>query len=320
MFGIPKAIDDNANNTSTSALELNLNAGSRSLFMLSKISDYTCHGKIQEHYGTQIIAPESPQDHWALFVDIAKQSKCPWRCEIIYFSRKWINKLKNDEWAVLAKRLMTLHRASYSIWHKVSDVWNKTFQEIEREKKLITYYSVPSLTVAKQLFMLAANITPGFRPATNDDSAPIILITDAYTTVYPKLTQQKQSVVIMEAAKFDMQKNAPIYYSINLSAGTQKDLKASKKKSQISLLDEIRLVAETYSKTILEDKENVPSLYDVANKTQFLYYHSNPENYTKICNAALLATEDRRFTGGNLETFPVTSLFFKGCIKVSRAR
>lgn len=315
MFGIPRAIEDNVSNTASSVLELTLHAGNRSLFMLPKISDQIGHNKIRDYYDTETLAPDSLQDHWALFVDIAKRSKSPWRCEVLYFPRAWINKLKSDEWAAVAKRLMMIHRGSYSLWHKVSDLWEKVFEEIENEKKLTSGYSAPALNNAKQLFMLAASIASGFKPATNDDSAPISLIADAYTTVYPKLTKQNQKAIIMEPAKFDMQDGNPIYHSINLST---KDLQASRKKSQISLLDEIRIVTEVYTKAILNDKSNVQSLYDIVKNTEFAFYHIDPANYPKILKAELLATEDLRFTNGDSSSFPVNSPFFKGCVKISR--
>lgn len=319
MFGIPKAIDNNSRETSTSALEFNLNAGSRSLFMLSKISDQIAHSKIQEHYGTKILTPTSPQEHYALFVDIANKANCPWRCEIIFFPRKWINKLKSFEWAALANCLMHTHRDSYSIWHKVSEIWNKTFSEIEREKKLIKKYPMQSIITAKQLFMFAANITPGFRPAINDHCAPVSLILDAYTNVYDKLTRQNHKAIIMEPAKLSPHSKYPIYYSINHPISIQDDLEASKNKSQIATLDEIRRITATYTKTILENKQNVLSLYNIANKTLFSYYHSNPDHYNEINSATSLALEDKRFTNGNSNSFPVNSQFFKGCIKIGHA-
>lgn len=318
MFGIPKAIDDNTNKTSTSALELNLNAGSRSLFMLSKIGDQLYHSRIQRHYGTTIIAPSIPQDHWELFVDIANKANSPWRCEIIYFSRAWINQLKSDEWAAIAKRLTELHRASYSIWHKVADIWYQTFHEIERDKKLNRYYSMQSIDIAKQLFKLAGQINHGFKPAINDDAAPVSLIIDAYTNVYDKLAKQQHVPVIMEAAKFDMHSKYPIYYSINHSVYMQDELDASKHKSQIARLEEIRRIEEIYTKTILEEKSNITSLYEITKDTTFSYYHINPESYDKIHSAALIATGDTRFTNGKCAAFPTHSLFFRGCIKISR--
>lgn len=318
MFGIPYAIDDGTNNNATSALDADLNAGSRSLFMLSKISDQNGHGRIQEHYGIASRAPSTPQEHWALFVDIANKSNCEWRSEIIFFPRKWINQLKDDNWAAISKRLTHIHRAAYSIRHKVADIWHKAFTEIERDKSFARYYSMQAIDTARELFELAGNIAYGFKPATNDDSAPMSLIKDAYTNIYDKLAKQKHIPIIMESVKFDIHSKHPIYYSINHSAVTQKDLEASRNKSQIARLDEIQHVEENYTNSILTDKKNIQTLYDVTNDTMFSYYHTNPENYGKINNAALLATEDSRFTNGDCDTFPATSLFFKGCIKISR--
>ena len=320
VFGVPRATDANANNNSTSVLESNLNAGSRLLFMLSKISDKIGHAKIQEHYEITMKAPATQQDHWALFVEIANKSDCKWRSEIIYFPRKLISQLKNIEWAALANCLMHTHRASYNIGHRVTRFWNQAFHEIENDKQLARFYSMQSIETAKELFRLAAGITYGFKPATNNNSAPISLIVDTYTNVYNQLGKQNHLPIIMESAKFDLHNSKPIYYSINHLVSTRDDLEASRKKSQIARLDEIQRVESWYTGTILGNKDNVPpSLYDVASSTKFTYYHTDSANYNKINNAALLATEDTRFTNGECETFPTSSLFFKGCIKISRA-
>ena len=318
MLGIPKAIAKDTNNTASSALDLNLNAGSRSLFMLSKISDQIYHAKIQEHYGITVAAPITAQDHWKVFVDIANKANSPWRCEILFFSRKWINQLENDNWAILVKRLMEIHRDSYNLWHKASDPWTNTFYEIEREKRFAKYYPMQSINVAKQLFLLAAGVNLGFKPANTEDAAPIKIITDAYTNVYNKLTKQKHAPVIMEAARFDLANKAPIYYSINHGVSTQEDLEASKNKSQIARIDEIRKIAENYTKVILEEKNSIESLCSVAQNTVFSYYHSKQQGgYSNIQNPQFLATEDIRFTNGESDTFPANSLFFTGCIKIS---
>jgi hypothetical protein len=319
MFGIPRAVDDRINNISTSALTSNLNAGSRSLFMLSKISDQIFHGKLKEHFKIDLAAPATPHDHWELFVEIANKSNSQWQCEVLYFSRKWINQLKSDDWAAIAKRLMQIHRTSYTAWHNFRDPWNNRFYEIEVTKKLGKLYPMQSIHTAKDLFMLAAGIVTGFRPATNEDSAPIKVITEAYTNIYNKLAKQKQIPIIMEAAKFNSNSKYPIYYSINHSISTQKDLESSKYRSQITRLDEIRTINEIYTKAILDEKSDVESLYNIAQNTTFSYYHSKPEGYSKILNPLLLATEDKRFTNGECETFPANSAFFTGAIKISRS-
>ncbi|MFN8771054.1 MAG: hypothetical protein ACK5WP_09360 [Neisseriaceae bacterium] len=317
IFGIARATDDVASETSTSVLELNLNAGARSLFMLSKISDKTRHVRLQKEYGILTPPPLSPQEHWNIFVEIANATNSEWRCEIIYFPRAWINKLKTDDWALLSNKLLSLHRSSYNILHRSSEIWKKAFDEIDHEKKL-TYYNPQSLTIAKQLFVLAANAGAGFRPATNDDSAPIGLLTKVYNEVYNRNEEDKNSAVIMEPSKLNVNDNNPIYYSINYSPFSQENLQASNKRSQISLLEDVRRITEYYSTAILETKSNVQSLYNTAQNARFSFYHTDPDNYPKIHNSKIVPESDPRFIDGLQGDFPSSSTFFRGCIRVTR--
>ncbi|MFN8770987.1 MAG: hypothetical protein ACK5Z5_06820 [Neisseriaceae bacterium] len=317
IFGIPKAVDDIVNDTSTSVLELNLNAGARSLFMLTKISDKTHHVRLQRHYGINTSTPSSYQDHWGVFLEIANKANSSWSCEIIYFPRNWINQLKDDDWVLLTKKLMAIHRASYNIGHRVSRAWNKAFGEMEQEKKLNNYQPYP-LTTAKKLFMLAANMFPGFKPAINDDSAPISLLTQAYTEIYNKREEEQNSAVIMEPSRFSVDDGNPIYYSINYSPLSQYHLESANKKSHIGLLEDIRKIIEAYSNAILDTKSNVPVLYDIVKSTSFSFYHSSPENYPRINNARQIPNEDTRFVENRYGEFPYSSAFFRGCIKISR--
>jgi len=272
---------------------------------------------LREHYGIPQEVPESLTAHWQIFVEIAKLTNCPWRAEIIYFPRKLIRKLQESSCADLVNCLMQLHRASYNIWHNVSSVWNNAFYDIEQAQHL-TNYPMYSLNTAKHLFILAANSVPGFKPATNDTSAPISLITDAYINVY-KIAQKNNNAVIMEPATFDPRQSLPIYYSLNHPTFIQNNLEASRKKSHITLLEEIRWVSDVYVKAILATKMNVKSLYDVAHDTDFTYYHSTPQGYKNILDAELIAKEDQRFiTEQQPGEFPNNSPFFKGCIKISR--
>lgn len=121
----------------------------------------------------------------------------------------------------------------------------------------------------------------------------------------------------MEATRLSPHSKYPIYYSINHTGLVQENLEASKNKSQIALLDEIHRIAKTYKKAILNNKQHVKSLYDMVKNIEFTYYHSNPQNYSEIHNASLLASQDQRFTNGDHDKFPVTSQFFKGCIKIN---
>ena len=163
---------------------------------------------------------------------------------------------------------------------------------------------------------MAAGIIPGFRPAISDEAAPISLIQEAYSTLYNKFAKRKYSMTLMEPAKFSPQNSAPLYHSINYATFTQNHMDASKKKSQIAVLDEIRIITQLYCNDILENKKNIQSLYDIVKNFVFNYYHSSPENYPKIKDAQLL-TDDPRFIPLKGCEFPSNAAFLKGCIKIS---
>lgn len=107
-----------------------------------------------------------------------------------------------------------------------------------------------------------------------------------------------------------------VYYSLNYPTFTQNNLELSRKKSQISLLDEIRVLIDIFQDTILTSKQHVKSLFDVGNNVTFSYYHSNPENYRHILNASTIKDNDKSFLNNQTGEFPHNSPFFKGCIKI----
>ena len=314
IFGIARAIDSSASESTSSILAMNLNAGSRSLFMLPKIGSKDNHIHLQKKYGLRQTAPTFSDNHWEIFVDIAKYAKSTWRCEIIYFPRKWIDKLKTPEWARLIVYLINMHRTSYNIWHNIAPIWNAAFGSIEQEKEMTQYY-MQSLDIAKRLFMLAANSAVGFSPAIDDNMAPINLLQEAYASDY-----KSPSTIIMEPTKFDIKSGSPIYYSINHPASVARHmLENSSKKSQIMLLHEVMRINEIYRKTILSTDKMVSSLYEVVQNTKFSYYHSNPLNYDNILDSDLIAKSDARFSHNKQKEFPKHSSFLKGCIKIACA-
>lgn len=318
MFGIPRAVYNDIKDIPTAAVNLNLNAGARSLFMLSSIGDQYHHSKLQAHYGIKLDAPTSLAGHWNVFVDLARKASSPWRCEIIYLPRKWIDKLKTPEWAIITNCLLKLQRMSYNIWHNGARVWETTFQNIERQKKLHSY-PMNSLNIAKQLFMLAGNSAVGYRPAQDEDAAPISLLQNAYANMY----SLKQRAIIMEPAKFDIQIGIQVYHSINYPNISYENLEASRKKSQIKLLEELRWLHVFYMRYILEDcdinaRVNAKSLYDITAAASFSFFHPDGEKYPHINDAGLIPDSDPRFGQNQSGEFPKNSPFFKGCIKISR--
>ena len=86
-------------------------AGARSVFMLPNIGCATNHARLQRDFNIQKIAPKSLYEHWHIFKEIinSKIIRSDWRCSVIYFSHKWLEKLKKDKkWLRLRNYLLEL--------------------------------------------------------------------------------------------------------------------------------------------------------------------------------------------------------------------
>lgn len=314
IFGIPRALDSN-NSLRSSVLDLNMNAGSRSLFMLPKISDKAYSDRMQTKFNLKINTPESASDHWQTFRIISNQMKYNWRCEIIYFSREFITQLKSPECALLAMYLTNKHSKSYNAWHSLANIWENIFKAISVENNL-NKYTPESLTFVKHLFMLQAGSDFGFAPATNNQTGPIHELQETYRDGY-KLSNP----VIMVPTSFNYRNTGelPIYTSLNHPITIHQKNSTTANKSQIALLDEIRTLYCIYRKKILtSDNLSDTTLAKILQTSGLSFYHTDPLNYKDVMQSNLIANDDRRFIDKNGENFNSSAPFFRGCIKISK--
>lgn len=318
MLGIPRATDLSGGQNATSSLFWNLNAGSRNLFTLSRTTSKAMHSKLQKNCGVTLEVPSTSQEQWGIFKEISSHAKSPWNAEVLFFSRQFIEKLKNSKYAEIANNLQQIRRASYTVLHNTSAIWDAIFNNIEREKRL-THHSLYSIFTSRELFLIGANSAPGFRPATSEDSAPIRLLQDAYTNEYG-LGEENHSNVIMEPANFSQLMTEPVYYSLNYPTLARYNPETHKSRSLITLLDSTERVTSTYQNNIPLSQPTNKLLSDVAEQTEFTFYHCNSDQQTfkNILNHNLIAEEDERFTKNQRGSFAEHSAFFKGCIRIKR--
>ena len=319
VFGIPRAIDpdDSVHMPSRSSLTWNFNSGARAIFFLNRITAKSKHEKLLKELKIKAVVPESTEEQWTVFVEIAKSLEFPWYSEVLFFSREFVQRIRKAESFQLANYLMMLHRGSYNVWHNTALIWNAVFSEIE-QKKHLTHYSMYSIFTARQLFLIAANSAIGFKPAMTDSSAPYSAIKDTYGKIYG-FKEDGQSDVMMEPGVLDTTKTDSIYYSINNPMLAEYTPDTFKGKSLISLLEEVFCIVKAYQDNIISEHSQVESLYKVAKTTIFSFYHGNSDDGVckDIQDSSLLAHEDERFTSSGV--FPETSAFFKGCIKITKS-
>jgi len=258
--------------------------------------------------------PKSYEEQWHVFKDIAHKSNSSWRAEILFFDNKWFDLLKNPQYGPhLFMQLSAMHKLTKRIWHHMAS-WDNTYGEIEL-KKSMTDYPIDVLFTAKHLFAISAKCAVGFRPADNDDSAPIKLLQDAYVDNY----ELEYCPTIMEPSTFCPEKQQPVYYSVNYPTLPQYSPDKNHPGIRIiTTLYKVKQVMELYQTNIQRRNDiRAKSLINAAAKVVFSYYHDDPQDYGGIKNAMLLPEEDPRLICKDNCNFPYHSAFIKGLIKIS---
>lgn len=317
LIGLARILD-NADNKFIDSKHLSffmweLTSGARSILMLPKITENISYSRLKKAYDLTIDKPQNYENHWEVFREIAQKSNSEWKSEFLFFSNNWFSKLEDVAWIELYNYFLNSNRRSYGYWRNILS-WQITFNMIEQERNL--RLSSYTLDTAKHLFAIASGVFPGFEPATDDNSAPIALIKDAYINEYGLANYYP---TIMQPAHFNLDSNNPVYYSINYPTLAQCDPQAFTGKSAITLLDQLQHVIKTYKSSIAKNEfARATSLYTAAELVNFSYYHSDPESYTNINSTDAIAQEDERFLNNTSRTFPKISSFLRGCVKISK--
>ncbi|MFN8770364.1 MAG: hypothetical protein ACK5Z5_09990 [Neisseriaceae bacterium] len=292
-----------------------LSSGSSLIFMLSKISDRLRHNKLQKYLGYDLEKPEQYNEHHIIFREIARLAKCNWYSEFIFFSNKWQSKLSDPACFQFAAHLLQLNRYLNRSWHNTPR-WTMIFNDIEKKQK-IDHLASYVLGTVRHLLSIAASCAPGFKPAVNDDSAPISNIQEIYLNIYEL---EDYWPIIMETAQFSPTYKQPIYYLINCPTLAQYNPETFKGKSIVQFEDIVRSSMDKYCDILRKEYiKDAPSLHKVASTIDFSYYHTDPNGYNMIANALELPDKDPRFMCEHKQgsIFPSHSSFLNGCVKIS---
>jgi hypothetical protein len=155
-----------------------ISAGARSLMLLPKISDSAAHSALLK-YDVHSHPPLSPYDQWYIFREMAasKHFSTPWHCEIVYFTNRWAEKIKNDP-AWLKFRHFLLRRA----WEQTelnrngflyNEIWESFFNILSvRKIKPISY--IVDLFIYLIYFAQGPRTVVAYKPANSqEDAGPI---------------------------------------------------------------------------------------------------------------------------------------------------
>ncbi|HVV69637.1 MAG TPA: hypothetical protein VG895_00550 [Patescibacteria group bacterium] len=296
----------------------NMTAGSRSIFMLPKISETMRFGKLTRAFGLKAEKPNSLLDHWEIFREIANHPDFgeTWTTEILFFSKKWFDRLDDKKWSDFA---LYLYRNAWlgSEFFRNKYLWDLVFSLIlnERNIKPNPYIS----DTVKHLMAIGTGAFPGFASALNDEAAPIHRLQECIESIYQL---EEYAPIIMHPHFLKKEISRPIYYSLQYPTTTEFSPKSRKGSTKIFDLYQIKSLLAKYLVDIHLDELNLGDtpIFDLVEKIQYDFFHTDPENYKGIRLSKEIPEEDKTFIQtpeGMNKNFPINSPFLRGCIRIS---
>lgn len=322
LFGLWRVLSDNV--TLQPKFIWSMTAGARSIFMLPKISEAERHKKLKKFFHLQEEVPRTLMDHWEIFRGIADHPDFsePWSVETLFFSKKWLDHLRDDAWQGFNYFLYETAWKSSEFWRN-QFFWNLIFSIVQQEKNLHPSFYI--FDTVKYLLAIGVGELPGFAPAIDDSVAPVKGIQKAYIDIY---NLKNYAPIIMQPYLFSLadKDSRPVYYSLQYPNATEFGPKSRSRSSIITDLYEIKSVFNKFLKALSSGKFNIQSTkyYDLLNSVNFDYFHNNVESYHDIKESREIPSGDcsflQQFENYDNAGFPVISAFVTGCIRISHKK
>lgn len=290
-------------------------AGARSLFQLSKISDTAGNKRLKKHFN--LITSSQPKTfltQWEIFRLLTSQMEKPWETEILFFGKKWFEKINDPSFREL--QIYLLKQAwEGSNYFRHQFIWDLIYSVIQERRKIkVEPYIIDTV---KHLIAISIGVAPGFSPAINDYAGPVQFLKQVYTEVYQLKNYEP---IFMHPHNINPCDNRSVYYSLDYPTSLNFSVRPNEEHSKIQDLINIKSVMNKFIDEINQGNLNIDQtpISDMAKNIEFDYYHAI-EGFHQISNITQLIQQDDSIldlVGGNMKKFPRHSSFLKGCIKI----
>jgi hypothetical protein len=298
---------------------LKATAGARSIFSLPYLTCTSSFSRLEREIGGLSRFPENQYDHFQLFKDIVSchQSSKPWRMQLLYFSKNWVNSILNDEkWSKLRAYLFQL------AWNNTDYKRNQFYYDISfslmQEKE--NCRSNPYLNdTARHILDIAIGAFPGLSPVLDDSLLPLKLIQHSLSFNYGL---KKHLPTLIAPSYFDYNLEEPIYYSLQYPIARSFSPQSKSKYSMLNQLNDLKRILEKFINNILK-KDTMWSgtiLHDAVNNLDFSFIHNHKNKVMIPLLPAEAIKKDDRFllmdqscVKYNNEV-SLDANFFRGCV------
>ncbi len=299
-----------------------MTSGARSVISLPKLTNTNNMRKMSKHLGGRFSIPSSIQDYWKLFSQVSLFSDEPWDTELLFFPRRWCEKVISDDmsWVGFSHYLLKKNWLATCFWRKLF-YWELELSKIIEDQALQLCPFV--LSTVKHLLMISSKGMPGFSPLIDDSVAPVSFLQKAFLEGYEI---RQQPILLGAYSNVYADTEAPQYYSLNFPTMINYFEKKNQRKSLLTDLIKVKDVLLRFLSALLVHKQEMEvsgstSIHQVVAVTEFDFFHLDEIVEESIYSACTLY-EDRGFKLAQKAHFthlPLTerSAFFHGCVRIS---
>ena len=323
IIGLNRLLNEDLSHISNSNL-WGMTAGAKSTFMLPKISDENSHARLKDHYQFKQSKPLALRDHWNIFKLIANspaQTQNPWSVDLLFFGKEWFEHRNDPSWSQFYLYMLETAWTKTAYWRNQYFL-NTIASVLQEETKMKV--SLYEIELVMHIVAIGLGALPGFRVANNNKFLPHDLLQDAYANVY---NLREYEPLIMEPAYFsfdDQTPSPPAYYSLNYPSCLHFSTKNSKKSSNVHDLYDVGRILKRYLDKIQNGGLGIEKslIAKLADTCKFNLFHNAVGDFTSVLESKLIETLDPNFMAHCADkkgaSFPKSSLFFNGCIMISR--
>lgn len=317
-----KNLSRKSNRTYSSNSIFAATSGVRSTFMLPNIGCTTNHLNLQRDLNIKSPPAKSLYEHWYVFKELTNgnQINCDWRSCLMYFSKKWLEKIHSDKaWLTLKLYLheKAWQRFQYNLNHFHYDV---VFSIIQKRRNLKPN---PYLTdTARHLFAAALGAAPSYVPAHNNDALPLDILQKIFVELYGL---KKYYPTIMQPIHFKFEhEKAPVYYSLQNPSTGAFSPRSRTVSSTLFEMRELAHIMEIFIDELSKDNSMCSDsiISQIAKNIQFNYFHNKTDRHHVIRPSNEIETLDERFNFVNPKykvkdaKFASDAPFVRGCISI----
>lgn len=318
FMGTRRVLDDVESNTILHGV-----AGCRSAIMLPPISCTRHFTNVQNKFGMSTRKPENLYEHGKLFAELAQhpESGCDWILEILFFSRKLIQKIKTDpDWSQLRIYFYTYAMSNYLGRFDLEDFMHITLSEAQRKRGIkVDPYHVDTLY---HLYKIAVGLVPGFAPASDETYLPRAFLQRIFVEIYGL----EYYPTLLHPSNFDL--NDPlalsVYYSRQYPTTFASSPETRKVASIVYGLGELQyLFEETRAGLDLLTPNLSNAVWlGIGKNVDFQVYHSHKNQQKNVQLSRDLPNLDTRFgQAGCVQQlkgldFCEDGAFMRGCISI----